>query len=44
MRGDYNIKEKDLIKLNKLYEKVLLEEKEKKELKDDSNKHRSDSK
>ncbi len=43
MRGEYKIKEKDLIKLNKLYEKVLLEEKEKKELKDDSNKHRSDS-
>ena len=45
IRGEYKIKDKDIIKLSKLYEEVKIEkEKEKKELKDDSNKHRSDSK
>ncbi len=43
-RGEYKIKEKHIIKLTKLYEEVKIEkEKEKKDSKDDSNKHRSNS-
>ena len=44
IRGEYKIKDKDMIKLSKLYEEVKVEkEKEKKDSKDDSNKHRSNS-
>lgn len=42
-RGEYKIKDKDIIRLSKLYNEVKLE-KEKKELENDNNKHRSDSK
>lgn len=41
-RGEYKIKEIQILKLNKLYEKIV-KEKEKKELKDGSNKCRSNS-
>jgi hypothetical protein len=38
IRGEYKIKDKDIIKLSKLYEEVKVEkEKEKKEVKDEPN-------
>jgi hypothetical protein len=38
IRGEYKIKDKHIIKLSKLYEEVKVEkEKEKKEVKDESN-------
>jgi hypothetical protein len=36
--SEYKVKETHIIKLNKLYEKVIKEKEEKKEVKDESNK------
>jgi hypothetical protein len=43
-RGEYKIKDSQIIKLNKLYEKTIKEKEEKKEVKDEpNNKCRSNS-
>jgi len=36
-RGEYKIKDSQIIKLNKLYEKTIKEKEEKKEVKDEPN-------